>query len=297
MAASGAAFAKVHTRLSKVASGAVAALAEYAALDASGARVLASLHNLLARLALLTACAEGVRVQTDAGGVVTTSVSGGGAGRLLGSLALFHAAPAALAAKHAAEVAKAQRNLATVVAALQAVQAAVRQAAAEACALWDAWEEAGGAGLEDRSPERPVSAADLLALVRAAKAVVAADMTRKVEALAVAGGVVLEGARVAAGSGGGAEAGEEAWAPPPSAAAALQASVPDVQRVAEGWSGLAEGIEQGPLALLVWRLTGRPARQVVLGEPEGEDGGEEGAQATRGALSPAAAAALARRGQ
>jgi len=192
---------------SKVSSAAhvvVGCLRDYVGVDDQGARVLASLHNLLARAELFARAAR----YAGAGGA-----AGADAARLLGPIARFGGAPAeALLRRHCAEARKAQRNLLVVhsslavlrsplLAALDELEGAAAEAmtaaAAAAAAAADAPQSAEASVARSQTQ---VMARGALALAARLRRALARDAARKADAMSAASSLAL---RVDAGSGAG----------------------------------------------------------------------------------------------
>jgi hypothetical protein len=253
---------KLHARGVKLAHRAVGAARQYLDADATGCRVLASVVNLVARGALLERAAA--------------SPAEGQA--VLGHLLQFDGIAGRLVARHREEVARAADNVVAVVALLRECQDGLRDVRAELHeALTRGPPQLAPAELTARTPVRPLSFADLLAVGDAVAAAVAYDVTCKLAAQAAVGpaGARLRRAAGAAESDGssiGATGGDE-WDVAAAEAAArlwpspLSEGAPPPPEEAGGGS-TAAGDDPHRAALwraasdAAWRLTGR-----ALGEP------------------------------
>jgi hypothetical protein len=265
---------KTHARMKKLAHSAVGVVAEYATVEAAGARVLAGLHDVASRLAL----AERAR----SGG------EGHQSRRLLGPLAAFPALPAGLVASLRAEAAKQQRNVVQVLGMLGESEEAVVAAEREMVAVWEGAGGGGTAGavsssaaafLHTRTPQEPLSVADLLYLVHGLKGVLAVDLTAKGSAAGWIGGAEATATAAAAEGEGGADDGASVGRPflAPDALEAAGGAWASLRGRLVGGNGDGGGGGGVPsVGDLVWRLTGGDgveARIFGSGGSVAEDGG------------------------
>lgn len=243
----------------------LAAVAEYAATEATGLRVLASAVDLLNRLRLLD-------------GAARAGAGGGDARRLLGPVSQFYGVAELATDRHREELRRAVANMGIVTAALRDAQSAVATASRAVRDELDAAVprsgSAGGTSADAYAactPEDPAALVDFAACADALQVCVARDLLLKMVTAAAACAAVRGAVRATPcpGDGDGGDSDVDAAAevaallrqwPSPLASALLDtaddgdapvmdhSTAADRREAAAGWRRAAE---------LVWRVTGR----------------------------------------
>lgn len=249
--------AKAHGVLWRLVGELIDCLQKFIAFDSSGARVLASLHNLVTRTTLLQQCRE----SRDA------------SERLLGPLNAFDNIATNLCSKHSLEIQKQQRNLVTVVDALKHTQQSTIETvnAMHGCCAKAGLGPSVGSGTDNRragptdewharSPDRPCSIGDFMQLSKLVLQLIVSDMTRKIEALAVTGSLERLVDQLAVPVASDIHNSEE-HGDGGTLSERLQAMSARLERSCAIWSSLEQALMNGSgqLPSLIWRVTGKPA--------------------------------------